>query len=271
MVVPDDGARRIGVGARTAAELHREQDGRVSTDQEIPAVPVEARGKPSQRQRNVEVIVFLSLLVPPMVQALFGLRPRIESTSFPVIATLVIFRNLAWVALVLYFVWRNDEGIRLLGWTGRNGLRDAALGVLLFPFVFMGVGLVGALLIKLGLSGTPRAIRSVLSIHTLWQVPLALVLVTVVAVTEETIFRGYLLLRFTAMTRSSCIAVLASTLVFAAGHSYEGAAGLVAVSLLGLIFSIVYLRTGSLVAPMVLHFLQDFMGIVLVPLLIPAK
>ena len=271
MAVPDNGARRIGVGASTTPELHREQDGRVSTDQEIPAAPAEARGKLSRHQKNVEVVVFLSLVVPPMVQSLFGLRLRLESLSFPVIATTVMLRDLAWAALVLFFVWRNDEGFKALGWTVRDWSRNVALGVLLFPLVFLGVGLVGAVLIKLGLSGTPGAVHSVLSVHGLWQVPLAVALVTVVAVTEETIFRGYLLLRFTAVTRSSCLAVFASTLVFSLGHSYEGAAGLVAVALLGVIFSIVYLRTGSLVAPMVLHFLQDFVGIVLVPLLIPAR
>jgi len=34
---------------------------------------------------------------------------------------------------------------------------------------------------------------------------------------------------------------------------------------MGLVFALVYLWRGSLVAPIVMHFLQDFIGIVLAP------
>ena len=96
---------------------------------------------------------------------------------------------------------------------------------------------------------------------------LALVLVAVVALAEETIFRGYLLLRFQSVLRSTTAAVLLSSTVFAVGHGYEGSAGLVTVGVMGVAFALVYLWRGSLVAPMVMHFLQDFLGIVLLPLL----
>jgi uncharacterized protein (DUF4213/DUF364 family) len=55
--------------------------------------------------------------------------------------------------------------------------------------------------------------------------PLAVALVVVVAVTEETIFCGYLIRRFVAVTGSPRIAVVASAVVFSLGHGYEGTAG----------------------------------------------
>jgi uncharacterized protein len=85
-------------------------------------------------------------------------------------------------------------------------------------------------------------------------------------VTEETIFRGYLLLRFSAISRSRSFAIGLSTIVFAMGHAYEGQVGVAAVALLGFVFAVIYLRTGSLVAPIVMHFLQDFIAVVVVPL-----
>jgi membrane protease YdiL (CAAX protease family) len=55
--------------------------------------------------------------------------------------------------------------------------------------------------------------------------------------------------------------------IFSLGHGYEGSAGVITVGFMGLVFALVYLWRGSLVAPMVMHFLQDFIGIVLSPLL----
>jgi membrane protease YdiL (CAAX protease family) len=58
-----------------------------------------------------------------------------------------------------------------------------------------------------------------------------------------------------------------SAAIFALGHGYEGSAGVVTVGVMGLAFALVYLWRQSLVAPMVMHFLQDFIGIVLLPML----
>jgi membrane protease YdiL (CAAX protease family) len=49
--------------------------------------------------------------------------------------------------------------------------------------------------------------------------------------------------------------------------SYEGSAGLVTVGVMGAVFAVIYLWRRSLVAPIVMHFLQDFLSIVLLPLL----
>jgi len=88
-----------------------------------------------------------------------------------------------------------------------------------------------------------------------------------VALTEETIFRGYLILRLRAVRRSSVLAVVLSAAIFSLGHGYEGTAGVMTVGVMGAIFAIIYLWRKSLVAPIVMHFLQDFVGIVLVPIL----
>jgi hypothetical protein len=70
-----------------------------------------------------------------------------------------------------------------------------------------------------------------------------------------------------ATTRSMGTAAIASSLIFSIGHGYEGTAGLATVGVMGIALALVYLWRGSLVAPMAIHFLQDFVGIVLVPVL----
>ncbi len=98
--------------------------------------------------------------------------------------------------------------------------------------------------------------------HGPGQLALAAVLVVVVAITEETIFRGYLLLRFLEVSRSRVFSVVLSSLIFSIGHGYEGIAGVATVGVMGMILALVYLWRGSLVAPMTMHFLQDFVTIV---------
>jgi membrane protease YdiL (CAAX protease family) len=89
----------------------------------------------------------------------------------------------------------------------------------------------------------------------------------VVALAEETIFRRYLILRFEAVTASSAVAVVLSAVIFSLGHGYEGSAGVVTVGVMGLVFALIYLWRRSLVTPIVMHFLQDFISVVLLPLL----
>ncbi len=187
--------------------------------------------------------------------------------GFVVTAISIIARDLALTALVLFFVWRDSEPFEKLGWTSRKWPGYAALGLLLFPLVFFGAAFLEWILLKLGLSAPIMPRPSFLSFRGWLEVPLAVVLVVVVAFAEETIFRGYLILRFTSVTESVRTAAVLSSVVFSLGHGYEGTAGLTTVGLMGLFFAVVYLRTGSLIAPIVMHFLQDLVSIFVVPLM----
>ena len=186
--------------------------------------------------------------------------------SFVITAIATILRDLALVSLIAFFLWRNQESKAQIGWRYR-GVQDVVLGVLLFVVVFVAASYLGQLLRNLGLSAPSAPLPKFLTANGPAQMALATVLVIVVAIAEEVIFRGYLILRLHEVTGSTVIAVLVSSVIFAAGHGYEGTAGVVTVGFLGLAFAIVYVRTQSLTAPIVMHFLQDFIGIVVVPLL----
>ncbi len=155
-----------------------------------------------------------------------------------------------------------------IGWTDRHLLREVIIGVVLFVPVFFGAAGLASLLEGIGLSGPAKSVPSFLQERGPWQTALAVVLVTVVAISEETIFRGYLLLRLTATLRSTFAALVLSSAIFALGHGYEGEAGLVTVGVMGFVFALVYLWRGSLTAPIVMHFLQDLFSIVLAPMLV---
>src|SRR5256885_406395 len=59
---------------------------------------------------------------------------------------------------------------------------------------------------------------------------------------------------------------VAGGVIFALGGGCEGGAGVITGGVVGLGFGLVRLWRGSLVAPVVMHFLQDFLAIVVRPL-----
>jgi uncharacterized protein len=216
------------------------------------------------REQLYEVSVFLFLIIPSMTLSFFVIRGQ-GSVSFVITAILTIFRDLSLVALLLFFLWRNGESWNRLGWTLKNGWKELFLGAILFVPTFLIAGLLDSYLQAAGFSAPKQPLPSFLTATGSAELFLAAVLVVVVAIAEETIFRGYLLLRFQGVKLSSISAVLLSALVFSLGHGYEGTSGVVTVIFLGAVFAFIYLWRQSLLAPIIMHFLQDFTGIVLAP------
>lgn len=234
-----------------------------------PARPDHARGqtRPSWRMQLLEVLLFLVIISPLSAIFVYALIPG--QIGFTFVAWSSIVRDLLLLAVVLFFIRRSGQSVRDLGWIRAGLWTEVRVGVLLFPLFFFGTALLQMALRALGLSGLSEP-PGYLMPSGAPQLLLALGFIGVVAVTEETIFRGYLLLRLRAITRSSWAALLLSSLVFALGHGYQGSAGVITVGVMGVLLGAVYLWRGSLVAPMVMHFLQNFLGIVVVPLFGPA-
>ena len=218
---------------------------------------------PDRKVQLIEVLVFLFLIAPSMGTSFFIVNQL--HLSFATIAISSILNDLALVSLVLYLIWRNGEFLQHIGWTFGSIWREIVWGLLLFlPTSFGAISLENALH-AIGFSVQTK-LSSFLLATGLAKVLLAFMLVTVVAVSEETVFRGYLLLRFKAVTGRTSAAVLLSSVIFSLGHGYEGMAGLISVFFLGVILAVVYLWRQSLVASMVMHFLIDFSSIILTTL-----
>jgi CAAX protease family protein len=218
---------------------------------------------PDAREQFFEVLVFLFLIIPSMVLSFFVLRQG--TLGFVFTAFTVVLRDLALVSLILFFIWRNGEPLAQLGWNFKNGWKDLSLGIGLFLPMFLTAGWLDNALQAAGFSAPAMPIPSFLEATGRAELLLAFFLVVLVAIAEETIFRGYLLLRFRGVGLSPPWAVVLSAVIFSLGHGYEGTSGVVTVGTLGLVFAAIYLWRQSLVAPMVMHFLQDFTGIVLAP------
>jgi membrane protease YdiL (CAAX protease family) len=76
---------------------------------------------------------------------------------------------------------------------------------------------------------------------------------------EEILYRGFLIHYFFAAPFHAplAVALIVSSVIFGAVHLYQGIAGVISTAILGLIFSAIFLTTGTLVVPMILHALID--------------
>ncbi len=218
----------------------------------------------SRTHSLVEVLVFLFLIVPSMVLSFFVVK--VGTLTFPFVAASTIVRDLSLVSLVFFFLWRNRESLHRLGLNFKNGSRDVLLGVALFFPIFFGAQVLEGSLHKVGFTAPKTPEPGFLALQGSGEVALAVFLV-VVALAEEIIFRGYFMLRFQEVNLGPLGAAILSAVVFSLGHGYEGSAGVITVGVLGFVLALIYLWRGSLVAPIVIHFLQDFTGIVLPTLL----
>jgi membrane protease YdiL (CAAX protease family) len=220
---------------------------------------------PSRREQTVEVLVFLFMIVPSVALSFFVVKAG--TIGFVLTAVATMFRDLGLVALILFFLWRNGESLAHIGWSFKKRALDVVLGFALFPFLVVGSGVLEEFLHGMGFTSPATPLPALHPTPNVFHLVLGTVFVAVVAISEETIFRGYLLLRLQNTTRSVAGAVLLSAVIFSIGHGYEGSAGVITVGAMGVVFALAYLWRRSLVLPVTLHFLQDFMSIVLLPLL----
>ncbi len=78
-------------------------------------------------------------------------------------------------------------------------------------------------------------------------------------ITEEILYRGFLIAYFGAWF-SLPYAVLLSSLVFAGAHAYQGGGGVLRTLIVGSMLALMYVLSGSLLMPIVVHVLIDVIG-----------
>lgn len=83
---------------------------------------------------------------------------------------------------------------------------------------------------------------------------------------EELLFRALIPLGLAALGVPIVWGFLISCVIFAACHTYQGWAGVLATGVLGLVLAAAYATTYSLVTAIILHILIDLMGLVVRPL-----
>lgn len=170
-----------------------------------------------KKARLYELCVFLFLIVPSMALSFFAVKQG--DLNFMLVAWATILRDAALVCLILFFLWRNGKPAERMGWNLINFWREVAVGLILFIPLFFGAGLLENLLQKAGFSLPSTPVPSYMTSGDMPKIVLAVCLVTVVAVAEETIFRGYLIMRFQDLNTGAPAAIVLSAFIFAIGST----------------------------------------------------
>lgn len=89
-------------------------------------------------------------------------------------------------------------------------------------------------------------------------------------VAEEIAYRGFLM-AYVSSLAPSWAAIAVSALLFGAAHLYQGLVGVMATAALGAVFAVMYLSTGSLLLPMLMHALIDVSSMVTAYLVLRSK
>jgi len=85
---------------------------------------------------------------------------------------------------------------------------------------------------------------------------------------EELLFRLGLPALLFGITGLAPLSFAIAALIFGMLHLYQGALGILFATLLGLVFAALYVLTGSIAAPIVLHALVDLRTLVLIPVVV---
>ena len=120
------------------------------------------------------------------------------------------------------------------------------------------------ILFRIAHLSTPEKTIVQLAPQNMLQLMLWIVLSISAGICEELVFRGYLLQQFASAGQQIYLGVFFSSLIFGVAHGYEGARGMIAITIYGALFCLLAMRRGSLRTGMMAHAWHDiFSGIAL--------
>lgn len=207
------------------------------------------------------MILFLCLLWPISIVVFFNppSDPELIEQADPVLRFYLptIGLQLA-VFLLIYLVCRKEGAdLRVLGYDKFKAMYIflAIAFIIISSFLLNGISIILERFDLLKFKSAARFFP-----HTLTQKAFWIILCIVVAFTEETAYRGYLITHLSKISRSTVAAVIIATLGFGAGHLYQGTGGAILLFFYGLMFALLYLGSRSLWPCVIAHFIHNAMA-----------
>jgi CAAX protease family protein len=175
------------------------------------------------------------------------LSPRFVFTISLLDAVLVI-------GLVFFFIRAHGESARQMLLGSRPILREALIGLILMPVIFLLVLLVLAVVLTVApeLHNVPRNPFEDM-LQTRGDALGFAVVVMVAGGVREEIQRGFILRRFEQYLGGGAVGVVVYSGLFGLGHLEQGIDAALATAILGAAWGSIYLARRSIVAPMVSH------------------
>jgi uncharacterized protein len=216
---------------------------------------------PQKKPKNIILVIGIiaALLLP------FALSFALGPTKISHFDKAFYSRFIYWgTVLFLFFYAYKIEKQPLLIWPENNpGIGFFLQSVVVLYILYIGALIVSATPVFFGYHEKNEMMKKVVQLlkgHPVFTFFVALT----AGVTEELIFRGYLLTRLSQLFKMPYIPVIASSLLFSAMHyNYHSLHECIFAFLIGIIFSIYYLKYRNIKAIMLTHFLIDYITLVL--------
>jgi membrane protease YdiL (CAAX protease family) len=207
----------------------------------------------------------LLLTAAVLTVSVIGLRMRTHRATLATHHVREYLLTLAWewalAAAVLWGLWLRRTPMRTLLGEWQNGarawLRDAGFALAFWSGSALVLAAVGVLLRSAHFK-LPEGTIAALAPGSVGELLLFLLLSLSAGFCEELLFRGYFQQQFSRMARGRVwVGVVASSLLFGFAHLYEGAAGVILISIFGAMFSLLALYRRSLRSGMMAHAWHD--------------
>jgi hypothetical protein len=164
------------------------------------------------------------------------------------------------VVVLLFYASKIERQPFLIWKEENNAIGFFLLSVFLLYLSSIGAAFVSAIPVLLGMHESDTMMKKIVALITGHQAMIFFIALTA-GVTEELIFRSYLLTRMAQWFKNEVAAVIVSSLLFAALHyKYGSLRELIFTFLIGVIFSIYYIKYQNIKAIIVTHFLIDYIN-----------
>lgn len=208
---------------------------------------------------EVMLVAFLGSFFALSIFAILGTSPMTDASH---IVAFMWLEALVTVVLIGGLLRIHRPAVRL-GWSRQGGAREAALGLGALPLLFLVTIGVGAAFQWLCPPCVTEQNPLLNIVRTGADLALFLVSSLFVGGFKEELQRAFVLTRFRSHLGGVWVGLTVWTVVFGALHSLQGFDKAVAAGALGLVFGLVYIWRGKLLAPMVAHSLYDVVTLII--------
>lgn len=192
-----------------------------------------------------------------------------------------VLESLGWFGgsafIVIVLVWNFIPGMlaQVESWPAMAGFRDLLDSSDLASGLIVGgsIGLFAGLLAMVFLGRNAAEVPTIGDIHSLLprnraELKFGWALSVNAGFVEELLFRLAMPTLIYAVFGNALLAIVASLLIFGLLHAYQGVAGIIGSFLLGVILMAIFLATGNIVWPIIVHAIFDLRSLVLIPVVV---
>jgi len=212
----------------------------------------------------IGIIIAFILSGMPVFLYFMGLKP------FPYSATFIFFNEIYyWFVLMVLFVYvTRIEKQKYLIWDEKNYpltyyLKSVfkTLGIMLIGIMLIGMMIIGVLLKISGINDQSDKMSKIIQILHKHKILIILISLTA-GITEELIFRAYMLTRLEMLIKKPAMSILISAVLFGILHISYGTVGQILGPLfLGIIFAAHYYRYRNIKIIIICHFMWDLLSL----------